>query len=52
MENKQFNKAICRLLVQIAEREKKKAIISDDYGIALVAAIFEGAFKEAEAAIM
>ena len=52
MENRQLNEAICRLLVQIAEREKKKAISSDDYGTALVAAIFEGAFKEAETAIL
>lgn len=30
------------------ERERKKAISSDDYGTALVATIFEGIFKEAE----
>ncbi|HUW47118.1 MAG TPA: hypothetical protein VMW36_00005 [Patescibacteria group bacterium] len=48
MENTELNKALCRLLVEIAEREKKKAIDSDDYGTALVATIFEGIFKEAE----
>jgi hypothetical protein len=51
MGNKEINKALCRLLRQIAEREKKKAISSDDYGTALVATIFEGMFKEAEVAI-
>jgi len=51
MENIQLNKAICRLLIEIAEREKRKAISSDDYGTALVATIFEGIFKEAEVAI-
>jgi len=49
--NKEFNKALCRLLREIAERERKKAVSSDDYGTALVAAIFEGMFKEAELAI-
>jgi hypothetical protein len=51
MENKELNKALCRLLIEIAEREKKKAINSDDYGTALVASIFEGIFKEAEVAV-
>lgn len=51
MENTQLNKALCRLLIEIAEREKKKAISSDDYGTALLATIFEGMFKEAKAAI-
>jgi hypothetical protein len=51
MENKELSKALCRLLGEIAEREKKKAINSDDYGTALVATIFEGIFKEAELTI-
>lgn len=51
MGNKELNRALCRTLIEIAEREKKKAISSDDYGTALVAAIFESIFKEAEAAI-
>ena len=51
MGNKELNKALCRLLREIAERERKKAISSDDYGTALVATIFEGIFKEAELAI-
>jgi hypothetical protein len=49
--NKELDKALCRLLREIAEREKRKAISSDDYGAALVATIFEGIFKEAEPAI-
>jgi hypothetical protein len=51
LKNVELNKALCRLLIEIAKREKKEAISSDDYGTALVAAIFEGIFKEAEVAI-
>jgi phage baseplate assembly protein W len=40
--------ALCRVLTEIAEREKRKALQRDDYGSALVASIFEGIFKEAE----
>jgi len=47
-ENKEIGKAICRVLVEIAQREKKKAIQNDEYGDALVATIFEGLFKQAE----
>jgi len=47
-ENKEIDKAICRVLVEIAQREKKKAIQNDEYGDALVATIFEGLFKQAE----
>ena len=50
--NNELNKALCRLLIEVAEREKKKAISSDDYGAALVATIIEGIFKEAEIAIL
>ena len=52
MGNNELNKALCRLLIEVAEREKKKAISSDDYGAALVATIIEGIFKEAEIAIL
>jgi hypothetical protein len=52
LENTELNKALCRLLIKIAEREKKKAISLDDYGTALVATIFEGIFKEAEVDII
>jgi hypothetical protein len=38
-------------LIEIAKREKQKAISVDDYGTALVATIFEGIFKEAEAGL-
>jgi len=47
-EDDEIGKAICRVLADIAEREKKKAIQNDDYGGALVATIFEGFFKDAE----
>lgn len=47
-ESDEIGKALCRLLAEIAEREKKKAVQNDDYGGALVATIFEGFFKEAE----
>jgi len=47
-ESNEISKAICRVLAEIAESEKKKAIQNDDYGNALVATIFEGIFKEAE----
>lgn len=51
MENRELNKAVCSLFREIAEREKKKAIGSDDYGTAFVAAILEGILKEAELSI-
>ncbi len=44
----EISKALCRVLAEIAEREKKKAIQNDEYGNALVATIFEGLFREAE----
>jgi hypothetical protein len=47
-ESNELGKAICRVLAEIAEREKKKAIQNSEYGDALVATIFEGLFKEAE----
>ena len=47
-EGSQISKALCRVLAEIAEREKKKAIQEYDYGDALVASIFEGIFREAE----
>lgn len=47
-EGDEIGKALCRVIAEIAERKKKKAIQNDDYGSALVATIFEGFFKEAE----
>ena len=47
-EGDEICRALCKVLAEIAEREKKKAIQNDDYGGALVASIFEGFFKEAE----
>jgi len=32
---------ICKVLAEIAEKERKKAIKNDNYGDALVASIFE-----------
>lgn len=47
-EGNEIGKAICRVLVEIAERERKKAIRNGDYKGALAVTIFEGFFKEAE----
>lgn len=51
MENKELNKIVCNLIKEIAKREKKIAIKTDDYGTAFVAAIVEGISKEAETAL-
>lgn len=47
-EGNEIGKALCRVLAEIAEREKRKAIQNDDYSDALIATFFEGVFKEAE----
>jgi hypothetical protein len=47
-EGKEIEKALCRLIAEIADREKKKAIQNDDYGTALTASFVEGLFKEAD----
>lgn len=44
----EIEKALCRVLAEIAEREKKKAIQVGDYGDALIAGFMEGLFREAE----
>jgi hypothetical protein len=49
--NKEIAQALCRALTEIAARERKRAISSNDYGTALVATIFESIFKEAEAGV-
>ena len=51
MENRELIKAVCRFFREIAEREKKKAISSDDYGTAFVATILEGILKEVDLSI-
>lgn len=48
IERDEISKAFCKLLAEIADQEKKKAIQRDDYGSAFIATIFEGLFKEAE----
>jgi hypothetical protein len=48
MENQELNKAIFGLFREIAEKEKKKALNSNDYATAFVAAIIEGLLREAE----
>ena len=48
MENTEIIKAVYRLFREIAEREKKRAINSDDYATALIATILQGIFREAE----
>jgi hypothetical protein len=50
-EGKEIEKALCGLLAEIADREKKKAIQNDDYGTALIAGFVKGLFKEAEKSI-
>lgn len=44
----EIGKAICRTLVEIAQREKKKAIQKEDYENALIASFIEGLFGQAE----
>jgi len=44
----EIGKALCRVLAEIAENEKAKAIQNDDYGNALIASVVEGFFKNAE----
>lgn len=48
MENTEIIKAVYRLFREIAEREKKRAINSGDYALALIATILQGIFREAE----
>ena len=47
-ESDEIGRAICKVLWEIAQREKRKAVENDAYGDALVATIFEGLFKQAE----
>jgi len=46
-ENKEILKNLYVLFQELAEREKKKAIEANDYGVAFISAILEGMFKEA-----
>ena len=46
-ENKEILKNLYALFQELAEREKKKAIEANDYGVAFISAILEGMFKEA-----
>ena len=46
-DSDELAKALCRLFAEISEKEKRKAIESNDYGTAFVAAVFEGLFNEA-----
>ena len=48
MENRELNKTVYRLLREIAEKEKRRAITSDDYATAFVSAILEGILREVE----
>ena len=50
-EGDEIIKAFCRLLAQVAEREKTKAIQKDDYSTALIATVVEGLFREGESSI-
>jgi len=44
----EIEKALLRVLAEIAEREKKKAVQADNYGNALIAGFMEGLFRDAE----
>jgi len=48
VENKELEKAIIGVFVEIAQREREKAIKSNDYATAFVVAIIEGMLREAE----
>ena len=47
MENVEFITALYKCFADIAEKEKVKALKSENYGVAIVAAIFEGRLKQA-----
>lgn len=51
MTNEEITRMIYRTLIEISEREKKKAIQGDDYSTALIATVFEALFREAEKSI-
>lgn len=51
LENRELARVICGLVREIAEKEKKKAINTDDYGIAFIAASVEGISRDVESAI-
>jgi len=48
MENSELKIAILGLFKEIVQREKKKAIESDDYAKAFVTAIIEGILRQTE----
>jgi len=50
-EGSEITKALCRVVAEIADKEKREAIKTDDYGTALIAGFVEGLFKEAENSI-
>ena len=47
-DENEIEKALCRVLAEIADREKKKAIQVGKYGRALIAGYVEGIFREEE----
>ena len=44
----EIEKALCRALAEIAEREKKKALQVGKYGNVMIAGFVEGLFREEE----
>ena len=46
MGNNELSKAICRLIVAIATKEKNKSVSAGDYGTAIAATIVEGIFNQ------
>jgi hypothetical protein len=51
MGNPELNEAICRLISEIAKKEKIAAVSAGEYGSAFVAAIVESIFAQAAAKI-
>jgi hypothetical protein len=49
--NNEITKGVLELLVEIANREKKKAITRDDYFDAFLAQVLESWFKDARKSI-
>ena len=50
-ENNDILRNLVKLLEEIANREKRKAVAVDDYGSALVLAILEGVLKNASSTL-
>ena len=47
----EIKKALCKTFIEIAEKEKKKAILDGEYMDAIFAGFVEGFFKQASAVV-